>query len=204
MNALQTTLETRIERLLRSIVSNASVHGRWLNTLSFLEHVGSRKIFRARLGAEMNEMLLRHAAEEARHALFFKSMARRESGASDFQPESLLCGWSANRYIQSLDGKVREYLGPNRDYHCYLLTTYLIEIRAGSVYPLYQQILTEAGSSISLRSVILEEEGHLREMTEEMAKHSLTRDAENLSAAEESLFRRFLEKLETCTGIAQT
>lgn len=188
-----------MDRILRSIVANPSLHGRWLNTLSFLEHVGSRKIFRAKLGAQMNEMLLRHAAEEARHALFFKSMARRERGASDFHAESLLCGWSANRYIQCLDAAVRDHLGPNRDYHCYLLTTYLIEIRAGSVYPLYQAILKEAQSSISLRSVILEEEGHLREMTEEMENHSLVKDAQQLSRAEESLFTRFLEKLEAGT-----
>lgn len=191
------SLQTRMEQLLRLIVANPDLHWRWLNTLSLLEHVGSRKIFRANLGAEMNEMLLRHASEEARHALFFKTMSRREAGSSPaFASDSLLCGGSANRYIQSLDGAVKDCVGTGRDYHCYLLTTFLIEVRAGAVYPLYNEILGQAGSSVSLRSIILEEDGHLAEMQSELEKHSLEQTAKQLAPAEERLFTRFVEHLE--------
>jgi len=188
---------SRTSALLRTITASRALHWRWLNTLSFLEHIGSRKIFRANLEAQMNEMLLRHASEEARHALFFKTMARREAGLeSDFAPDSLLCGSSANRYIQSLDSAVKRRIGTGQGFHCYLLTTYLIEVRAGSVYPLYQEILSNAKSPISLRSIILEEEGHLAEMREEMSRHGLDVEAEVLAPAEEALFARFLDRLE--------
>jgi hypothetical protein len=197
MTAHLDDLQSRMAEVLRAIVANPDLHWRWLNTLSLLEHVGSRKIFRANLGAEMNEMLLRHAAEEARHALFFKTMARREAGASPaFDPGTLLCGASANRYIQSLDGTVKDHLEPGRHYHCYLLTTYLIEVRAGEVYPLYQEILEGTGTGISLRSIILEEEGHLAEMRAEMETHSLLEAAHQLAPAEETFFARFLVRLE--------
>lgn len=197
---MQTTspaISERTETLLRAITASRGLHWRWLNTLSFLEHIGSRKIFRANLGAEMNEMLLRHAAEEARHALFFKTMARREaSHESDFAPDMLLCGSSANRYIQSLDSAVKRQIGAGHDFHCYLLTTYLIEVRAGSVYPQYQEVLKSADSPLSLRSVILEEEGHLAEMKEELDRHGLNATARLLGPVEESLFARFLHRLE--------
>lgn len=198
-------IEKRLLQFLRAIVDDQTLHSRWLNTLSFLEHVGSRKIFRARLEDHMNEMLLRHASEEARHALFFKTMARREAaGGSAETSELTYCGPSANRYFQSLDSAVQEYArsryaGADIPYFCYLLTTWLIEVRAGLVYPLYQQALTEKESSVSLKSIILEEEGHLSEMNAELEVHNLTSAAHSLLDAEAVLFERFLAKLESGT-----
>jgi rubrerythrin len=45
-----------------------------------------------------------------------------------------------------------------------LLVTYAIELRADELYPIYQKILTETKSKVQVKSIIVEEEGHLEEM----------------------------------------
>ena len=46
----------------------------------------------------------------------------------------------------------------------YLFVTYAIELRADELYPIYQKILTETKSKVQVKSIIVEEEGHLEEM----------------------------------------
>jgi hypothetical protein len=49
--------------------------------------------------------------------------------------------------------------------------TYAIEVRADKLYPVYQEVLTEA-SKIMVKSIILEEEGHLEEMINQLHEFS--------------------------------
>lgn len=190
----------RIENFLLSVIARPDLHWKWLNTLSLLEHIGSRKILRSNLRAEADETLLRHAAEEARHALFFKTMARRAGAGEGYAADRCSCAGSANRYIQSLDAAVLAAVGSGNAFACYLLTTYLIEIRAGIVYTIYQRLLTESRSAISLRGILREEEGHLAEMTKEIQRLGLAELARDLGALEEKAFARFLDRLETEVG----
>jgi len=46
----------------------------------------------------------------------------------------------------------------------YLLVTYSIEVRADMIYGIYQHALTKHASKVTVKSIILEEEGHLAEM----------------------------------------
>lgn len=167
-----------IENLLDRIIADPSTHAKWLNTLSFLEHVGTRKIHKTQSRPDMTDLILRHASEEARHAHFFKRMADRmdSTATGDYQFDSMLTGYSAYRYFQSLDsmvekkllkenGKQSEKTKSKADpFACYLYVTTLIEERAGWLYPIYESRLKNAGSDISLASVIQEEERHLEDM----------------------------------------
>jgi hypothetical protein len=54
----------------------------------------------------------------------------------------------------------------------YLLVTYAIEVRADELYPVYQQALDDAGSKVNVKSIILEEEGHLEEMINQLKTFS--------------------------------
>ena len=42
--------------------------------------------------------------------------------------------------------------------------TYAIEVRADDLYPVYQDILSANNKKVTVKSIILEEEGHLEEM----------------------------------------
>jgi len=198
-----------MEKILREILAEPEKHARWLNTLSLLEFLGSRKIARVleKMGGE--ESVLRHLAEEARHALFFKGLIRRLTGGEppDYSRENLLAPWAARRYFHGLDIsaarfiKNRPSLFPDKERRtalCYVLVTALIEERAGEVYRLYDALLQENGHSMSLRSLLKEEENHLSEMYRSL-KLLLPREGEalleELRGVEAKLFGRFQEKL---------
>ncbi len=168
----------KIEDLLDFIISDTAVHAKWLNTLSFMEHVGTRKIHRTQSGPALTDIILQHASEEARHAHFFKRMSEKTGPGlcPDYQKENLLAGYPAFRYFQSLDIMADRYVAANppekasHAFMCYLYVTTIIEERAGWMYPIYEERLKKAGSNITLQSVITEEEGHLEVMYDMMAQ----------------------------------
>jgi hypothetical protein len=86
--------------------------------------------------------------------------------AENYSYDSLLCGFSANRYFQSLDAMVKKRMKTKKNFSriCYLYVTALIEERAGWLYPLYQKSLLRKNSPIDLSGIIKEEERHLAEM----------------------------------------
>ncbi|AOP34181.1 hypothetical protein A0128_10180 [Leptospira tipperaryensis] len=161
-----------IRNFLKKIIEDPKIHSRWLNTISFLEHMGSRKILATQSGFGMGEMILRHASEEARHAHFFKRMSDRVSPGAcpDYKPENLHCGFPAFAYFQRLDALVLKDLnsagirGKKQSFLSYLYVTHLIEERADFLYQEYDQILEENGISVSLKAIIKEEESHLADM----------------------------------------
>ena len=58
--------------LLDKIVQNNETHAKWLNTLSFMENAGARKISACEHATEVSLIHLKHAAEEHRHAYYLK------------------------------------------------------------------------------------------------------------------------------------
>ncbi|TGK27892.1 hypothetical protein EHQ12_06580 [Leptospira gomenensis] len=166
------TSKNSIRAFLQTIVTDPVLHSRWLNTISFLEHMGSRKILATQSGFGTDEMILRHASEEARHAHFFKRMSERVSPGScpDYKPEHLHCGFPAFLYFQRLDGMVHKNLkedvqtGAKRSYLSYLYVTHLIEERADFLYAEYDRVLETNGIPVRLQSILKEEESHLSEM----------------------------------------
>jgi hypothetical protein len=163
--------------LLTHIVADDSLHARWLNTLSMMENTGARKISAAEPKTTVDLLMLKHAAEEARHAYYLKKQIQKVAvtDCPTYEPAYLLAPNDSHAYLNRLDVQVCRYLkdtlgyaGPDLKYAAYLLVTYAIEVRADELYPVYQEVLTESGSKVNVRSIIVEEEGHLAEMLRQM------------------------------------
>jgi chemotaxis methyl-accepting protein methylase len=200
----------RLEILLEKIIKNKNLHIRWLNTLSYLEHTGSKKIHKANLGKYLTERILSHACEEARHAYFFKKSIRKIeptiSNNFNYDYKNLLAGLSSFKYFQLLDLKVYRFINNyfsslNKEfiaYLCYLYVTYLIEERADMVFAIYQERLNQENIPINLKSVIYEEEKHLKEIYQLIQDNdsSYQKHLFELSNIETNLFDWYLYRLE--------
>lgn len=167
--------------LLKKIVQEGSTHAKWLNTLSFMENAGARKISKCEHPTLVSQIQLKHAAEEHRHAYYLKKQIGKINPelCKTYESTELLAPIATSQYLHSLDIKACRYLQKafNLDkvdikYAAYLFVTYAIEVRADELYPVYQQTLTEASSKIMVKSIILEEEGHLEEMIHQLNEFS--------------------------------
>jgi rubrerythrin len=203
-----------MQDVIARLIEDPPRHARWLNTVALLEYTGARKMLKSQASRRMSEMILRHAAEESRHAHFFKRAALRidPNVGSEFTAESLLCGEAAKSYFYELDHGVCARLerggltGDALSYASYLYVTTLIEERADWLYPVYHKMMRRAKLPVSLAGIIAEEEGHLREMEQELAKID-SQWAErmiDLRAFEDGLFEQFLDALcqELGVGVA--
>ena len=170
-----------MENIINKIVSNPSIHARWLNTLSMMENTGARKIKNCEHPVFVNEIILKHSAEEARHAYYLKKQISKieENTCPTYEKKYLLAPNTSYYYLQLLDVKVSRYLkstyGYNHDklkYAAYLLVTYAIEVRADELYPQYQQALTNINSPVTVKSIIAEEKNHMQEMIIQLKEFS--------------------------------
>lgn len=161
------SFKEEIAYLIKSVVANPILHGRWLNTLSYLEHCGARKIAKAVGPPIVKEERLKHAAEEFRHAFYLKSQLQRiGQRLEDYRLTALLGGWASYHYLHALDLFAARHVNRHLSY---LLVTYAIELRAGELYPLYQAALRQVKSKIQVQSILLEEKEHLQEMERELS-----------------------------------
>ena len=167
--------------LLKKIVQERSTHAKWLNTLSFMENAGARKISKCEHPTLVSQIQLKHAAEEHRHAYYLKKQIGKIDPelCKTYESTELLAPIATSQYLHSLDIKACRYLQKafnlnktDIKYAAYLFVTYAIEVRADELYPVYQQVLTEASSRIMVKSIILEEEGHLEEMINQLNEFS--------------------------------
>lgn len=159
-----------MRNLLARIVASNKIHAKWLNTLSFLENCGARKIAACEHPTLVKEEVLKHAAEEFRHALHFKRQIVKVSPypLETYSIDSLLGGITTLHYLNALDLKTSQYLKANhlpKD-TAYLLVTYAIELRAKELYHIYDEELRKVNSKVTVKSILLEEEEHLNEMIE--------------------------------------
>ncbi|MDG4654416.1 hypothetical protein [Chryseobacterium arthrosphaerae] len=163
--------------LLNKIVQEENTHAKWLNTLSFMENAGARKISKCEHPVLVTQIQLKHAAEEHRHAYYLKKQIGKINPelCRTYANEELLAATATRQYLHSLDIKACRYLQKvfklNKEdlkYAAYLFVTYAIEVRADELYPVYQDILTQESSKIMVKSIILEEEGHLEEMINQL------------------------------------
>lgn len=157
-----------MREILKTIVREKTFHGKWLNTLSYLENCGARLIAACEHPTLVKEEMLKHAAEEFRHAHHLKKQIRKVSTESypDYRLEFLMGGVAALNYLKALNVRTCRYLqkveGPKE--LSYLLVTYAIELRAEALYPLYDEVLHKEGSRVGIRAILLEEKEHLNEM----------------------------------------
>lgn len=165
----------KLQELLPSIVRRDEVHAKWLNTLSYLENCGARKIAACEHPTEVQEEMLKHASEEFRHAHYLKRQIEKVSSLSlaDYSLKNLLGGVASLQYLNALDLQACRYLSKEaklskervREY-AYILVTYAIELRADELYKIYDETLRSIRSKVTVRSILLEEKEHLQEMLE--------------------------------------
>lgn len=198
-----------MENLINKIVTNPQLHSSWLNTLSMMENVGAKKIKNCEDPVFVSEMILKHAAEEARHAYFLKKQIAKiiENACPTYEKKYLIAPNSSFYYLNHLDVLICKYLkntfafsGQELKYAAYLLVTYAIEVRADSLYPVYQKVLDKHNSKVNVKSIIAEEKNHLEEMTTMLKTFSphwqqMTEQATHL---ENELFENWLKEIEMC------
>ena len=177
MRAFFISFRSEILSLLEPIVNDRALHGLWINTLSYLENCGARKIASCEHPTRVKEEMLKHASEESRHAFHLKKqLSRIGERYEDYRLSSLMGGWSAHRYLNSLDLKTCRYLkelgiqSSQIRQLAYLLVTYAIELRADELYPVYQSLLRKGHSKVQVQSILLEEKEHLAEMESELSQ----------------------------------
>ena len=171
----------KLSQLLPLIIADNHLHAKWLNTLSLMENTGARKISASEDPVTVTYIILKHAAEEHRHAFYLKKQI--EKTGNEYCPTYVAAYLVAPResryYLNRLDIDVCRYLkkelrlsGKELRFAAYLLVTYAIEVRADELYPVYQEALDQAGSKVNVKSIILEEEGHLEEMISQLKSFS--------------------------------
>jgi hypothetical protein len=192
-----------MKTILNKIVADQITHCKWLNTLSFMENAGARKISACEDKVKTDIIQLKHAAEEHRHAFYLKKQIAKLdcSGFDYYEPSSLIGGKSSQQYLHRLDVKTSRYIkehfnlyGQELKYAAYLFVTYAIEVRADELYPIYQEVLTQHASKVVVKSIILEEEGHLEEMINQLNDFdpAWERHAKEILLIESDLFDNWL------------
>ncbi|MDN3508794.1 MAG: hypothetical protein P0S93_02035 [Candidatus Neptunochlamydia sp.] len=199
-------MKKKLTALLIEIMQSDILHAKWLNTLSYLENCGARKIAACEHPTLVKEEMLKHASEEFRHSHYLKKQIKKVSSFHfpNFGLSSLLGGINTLQYLNKLDVLISRFLTKQSFLDkselkkiAYLLVTYAIEIRAQKFYPIYDQILREQQSKVYVKSIILEEEQHLYEMEEGIKKLPLgEKYAKKACSFENALFNKWIEGVE--------
>lgn len=168
-----------------------------------MENAGARKISACEDPVRVDFIQLKHAAEEHRHAYYLKKQIAKidTENCKTYQLHELLAPHQTRQYLHQLDVQACRYLknafglsGQALKYAAYLFVTYAIEVRADLLYPVYQAALDQAQSKVMVRSIILEEEGHLEEMINQLNQFDANWEvhARQVQALEEQLFNEWL------------
>jgi hypothetical protein len=193
----------RLDSLAARIVVEPALHARWLNTFSYLEYVGFRKIVKSQRAEALTAAILGHACEEGRHALLLKKLAIKLGGAEfdSYSPETLLCGEEAKNYFQDLDKNCEEAFADRAEAErarlTYAYVTLLVERRALKVYRTYQSALGESEIARKLTSLLAEETKHLSDIDAILyaADPEFSARAAKFAAIEEALYQKFIDAL---------
>lgn len=204
--------EIRFRKIIEEIVSSSEAHAKWLNSLSMMENTGARKISKYEHPIYTGIIVLKHAAEEARHAYYLKKQISKLSkeACPDFSYPYLLAPVESHHYLNMLDVEACRFLkrklnleGRALKHGAYLLVTYSIEVRADMLYGIYQEVLTSKGSKVNVKSIIAEEEGHLEEMQKmlEVFHPEWRQLADEMCANEQRLFEHWVSAIGKELGI---
>ena len=165
--------DQQLSKIVNKLVPDNQLHAKWLNSLSMMENTGARKISKYEDPVHANIIVLKHAAEEARHAYYLKKQISKlvKDACPDYSYPYLIAPVESYHYLQQLDVQACRYLkiklnlaGRELKHGAYLLVTYAIEVRADMLCGIYQEALTSHKSKVNVKSIIAEEEGHLEEM----------------------------------------
>ncbi len=200
IDARSADLVAPVRARLAYFCAEPTAHVRFLNMLSLMEHIGSRKIMTSQTRGTLGANVLKHLAEEARHAFFFKRQAEKVARRPlDYAATNTMAVGAAKMYLGRLDAGINRVLGAvSQPEVPYLYASMIIEVRAVWGYGLYQAVLSEERSGLSLKSLMAEEELHLPQMTERLLAlgEDLHARVPVLAAIEDGLFRRLWRAIE--------
>ena len=197
MESLNKPLEEPFQEFLGSTICNAGEHARFLNMLSLLEHIGSRKIMLSQMHGTLTHEILKHLAEETRHAAFFKREAERLAGVAmdGYADDETSCAAAARGYFGRLDSELSAKLpaAVHREAP-YLWVSLIVELRAVWVYSRYQKALARVGFPLSLTGVLADEDRHLSALADRLGhvESEIDHVLPSASVGERSLFERLL------------
>lgn len=158
-------MEAPVRAYLDRLIADRPRHAQFLNMLAMLEHMGSRKIMVSQMHRteSLTEDTLKHLAEEARHAYFFKRQAERAAGHAldGWTNDNTMARVPALMYFGRMDAGISKEVGDDLAYYWVSL---VIELRACWLYRIYHAALKASDYQLSLKSLIAEEDGHLEEM----------------------------------------
>ena len=197
----------QLSKVIEKIVTDDAMHAKWLNSLSMMENTGARKISKYEHPVHTNIIVLKHAAEEARHAYYLKKQIGKlvQDACPDYSYPYLLAPIESYHYLHQLDVDACRYVknklglsGREMKHGAYLLVTYAIEVRADMLYGVYQDALTRHSSKVNVKSIIAEEEGHLEEMQKmlEVFHPQWEKLAKDMCELENKLFERWVATIE--------
>jgi hypothetical protein len=195
--------QDRLEDLIGAIIADPALHARWLNTFSYLEYVGFRKIVKSQRAEGLTAAILGHACEEGRHALGLKKLAIKLGGArfDSYAPEALLCGEEAEAYFQDLDKACDEAFADRSNEerakltYCYV--TWLVERRALDVYGIYKKALGDSDIARKLGGLLAEETKHLADVEALLraGDPEFSTRSKEFEAVEAALYQNFIDAL---------
>ena len=208
-------MDEKIRSVLKDITENINLHYSWLDVLSHLELCGARKInsYMPLKGASVD--LLQHACEEFRHAYFFKNCGQKLTKGLWVDTSFFNLGFFGRKVYRYLDRLeilvariVASSLGTqNKESFykgCYLLTTYVVECRAGVLYRIYDEFLKQGSFPFRLSSILREEKKHLQDIYDDMKKVPEVYALEKKCLrAEEGLFVELLDQVEEAIFVFQ-
>ncbi len=198
-------LDAPFRAFLRTAIAQPADHVRFLNLLSLLEHIGSRKIMLSQMKGILTQDILKHLAEETRHAFFFKREAEKLAGhgLEGYSDAETLAAGPGKLYFGRLDAGLTRPLGEVHAETGYLWVSLVVELRAIWVYRLYQQELIAANYPLPLKGIIAEEDKHLIDMVDRLGEIGFDTAAALPGAMEleKTLFTRLFTALQA--GVAQ-
>ena len=185
-------------KVLERITSNTSLHARFLNTLSYLEYTGVRKMLKSLPSSILNKTFLDHINEEIRHSLFLKSLAQNlDKKSLSFKDHELLAKSTASHYFQEVDHYGLKFSFSNSVLN-YLYTTYAVEQRALIFYSLYNDILKKKNFPFTMQAILNDEKNHLDHVLKKIQKMDpfWDKNLEEISQFEHQKYFAFLISLE--------
>lgn len=203
-------LNAPMQNFLQAVIRDQENHAQFLHMLSLMEHIGSRKIMLSQMRGILSQEILKHLAEETRHAFFFKRQAEKYAGREleGYDDQNTMCFGPAQIYFGRLDSRVRSYCTQNGQDNIgkealYLWMSLIVELRACWFYHLYQETLQDSEEAMSLKSIIAEEDLHLQAMYDRLEEIGVMQEQVlfDLCSIECTLFDRLWDQLQGSAGV---
>lgn len=192
------------QSFLDEVTATESKHYLWLRSLSYLEYIGYRKMVKALGYDNVNKGVYHHLTDEIQHSYMLRELAEKNFGRQKGESFSQEYQDIAEDYFQKIDGEIDAWVqranGAENPLYCYLLTSFIVEKRAMSVYPHYYSRLSEAPSKIIIQKIIKDESEHLSYLEGKMplVPGFSEGEADALLAFESECFSEYLRRMQAC------